>query len=194
MRTRRARPDILRVGSLRPGVIGNTPASGAGFRGSSPWGAVLVLRFVRAHCEHQFAMSNAENGKPLPASRKRVLISAMLAEGLSQAEVGRRLGLARPTVSYHARRLGIPARDECSRRYDWNEIQIAYDAGLTVRECARRFGFATCSWHEAVKRGDIRPRPRRMPIEDTARGRATADKSITFEATPLRRGTEDSSL
>ncbi len=26
--------------TLRPGVIGNTPASGAGFRGSSPWGAV----------------------------------------------------------------------------------------------------------------------------------------------------------
>ena len=27
---------------LRPGVIGNTPASGAGFRGSSPWGAVAA--------------------------------------------------------------------------------------------------------------------------------------------------------
>lgn len=110
-------------------------------------------------------MGRDENGKPLPASPKRALIGKMLAEGLSQAEVGRQLGLTRPTVSYHARRLGIPAKDECSRRYDWNEIQAAYDAGLSVRDCARRFGFATCSWNEAVKRGAIRSRPRRMPIE-----------------------------
>jgi hypothetical protein len=110
-------------------------------------------------------MGKDENRKPLSASQKRALIGDMLAEGFSQAEVGRRLGLAKPTVSYHARRLGIPVKDECSRRYDWSEIQIAYDAGLSVRGCARRFGFATCSWNEAVKRGAVRPRPRRMPIE-----------------------------
>jgi hypothetical protein len=110
-------------------------------------------------------MSRDGNGKPPSASGKRALIGQMLEEGLSQAEVGRRLGLTRPTVSYHARRLGIPPKVECSRRYDWSEIQIAYDSGLSVRDCARRFGFATCSWNEAVRRGAIRPRPRRMPIE-----------------------------
>jgi hypothetical protein len=101
----------------------------------------------------------------LPASSKRALIGQMLAEGMSQAEVGRRLSLTKPTVSYHARRLGVPTKDKCARRYDWDEIQRAYDAGLSMRECSRRFGFSTCTWHEAVKRGAIRSRPRRMPIE-----------------------------
>jgi hypothetical protein len=90
----------------------------------------------------------------------------MLAEGLTQAEVGRRLGLTKATISYHARRLGIPARDDCRRRYDWREIQRAYDSGMTVRQCAQQFGFALCSWHAAGKRGAIKPRPIRMPISE----------------------------
>lgn len=107
-----------------------------------------------------------DHGRPLSAPRKRELIGAMLAEGLTQAEVSRRLGLSKPTISYHARRLGIPARDDCRRRYDWNEIQRAYDSGITVRQCAQQFGFALCSWHAAVKRGAIKPRPVRMPINE----------------------------
>lgn len=107
---------------------------------------------------------DGNGGKSLSASRKRALIGEMLADGLTQAEVGRRLGLTKPTISYHARRLGVPARDQCARRYDWDEIQRAYDSGLSVRECSKRFGFAHCTWHAAVKRGAVRPRPRRMPI------------------------------
>jgi hypothetical protein len=108
---------------------------------------------------------DADGRQSLPASRKRALIGEMLAEGMSQAEAGRRLGLTKATISYHARRLGVPARDKCSRRYDWAEIQRAYDGGLTVRQCSRQFGFALCSWHAAVKRGSVKPRPRRMPID-----------------------------
>lgn len=115
---------------------------------------------------------------PLSASRKRALIGEMLAEGLTQAEVGRRLGLTKPTISYHARRLGIPARDDCRRRYDWSEIQQAYDSGMTVRQCAQQFGFALCSWHAAVKRGAIKPRPTRMSIgELLVVGRAQTSRS-----------------
>jgi transposase-like protein len=109
-----------------------------------------------------FAMPDRRSLSP---SEKRSLIGRMLGQGLSQAEVGRRLGLAKPTVSYHARRLGLPAKSPCARRYDWDEIQRAYDEGLSVRACAQRFGFSLCSWHEAVKRGAVRPRPRTMPIE-----------------------------
>lgn len=158
--------------SLRPGVIGNTPASGAGFRGSSPWGAVVRCsglaradRNIRCYDEHELAMGKGKIDRTQAASEKRESVRLLLTEGLTQAEVGRRLALAKSTVSYHARRLGIPARDKCARRYDWDQIQRAHDAGLSVRACSERFGFALCSWHEAVKRGAIRPRPRRMPID-----------------------------
>jgi DNA-binding transcriptional ArsR family regulator len=120
-----------------------------------------------------------ENGeKALSAAGKRAKIAELLREGLTQAEVGRRLDLSPPTVSYHARRLGLPAKDECARRYDWDDIQRAYDSGLSVRQCSRRFGFAHCSWHVAVKRGAIRPRSRRIPIETLlVAGRAQTNRS-----------------
>lgn len=50
-------------------------------------------------------------------------------------------------------------------RYDWDAIQRAYDSGLTVRECAERFGFCLASWKAAVARGAVRARPRELPIE-----------------------------
>ena len=68
-------------------------------------------------------------------------------------------------VAYHARRLGVEADDRFARRYDWAEIQRVYDSGLSVRECARRFGFTLASWQKAVKRGDVIARPRTMAIE-----------------------------
>lgn len=88
------------------------------------------------------------------------------------------MGLAKATVSYHARRLSLPAHDKCARRYDWDEIQRAYDSGLSVRECARRFGFALYTWQQAVKRGAVRPRPRRMAIDALlVRGRRQTNRS-----------------
>jgi 5-methylcytosine-specific restriction endonuclease McrA len=45
-------------------------------------------------------------------------------------------------------------------RFDWEAVQAAYDTGLTVRECRRRFGFSTGAWSHAVDRGDLVPRPR----------------------------------
>jgi biotin operon repressor len=105
---------------------------------------------------------NGSHGRP---SERRAAVARLIDSGYSQAEVGRKLGLSKATVSYHARRLGIPADDRASRRYDWAEVQRAYDAGLSVRECARQFGFCLESWSAAVKRGAVTPRPRAMPIE-----------------------------
>jgi transposase-like protein len=101
------------------------------------------------------------------ASEKRSSIARMLDRGLSQAEVARRLGLSKATVSYHARRLGLPARDECARRYDWSEVQRAVDdEGLSMRQCQVRFGFCGATWSDAVRRGVLTPRPRKMPIDE----------------------------
>jgi DNA-binding CsgD family transcriptional regulator len=78
-------------------------------------------------------------------SEKRERIRELRDQGLSYKEIGDELGLTKPTVAYHVRRLGVPADEKASRRYDWKAIQAAYDSGLTVRQCAARFGFCLAS-------------------------------------------------
>lgn len=99
-------------------------------------------------------------------SARRAEVARLRAEGLSYSAIAGRLGLAKATVAYHARRLGIPANDRFARRYDWKEVQDAVDAGLSVRECIERFGFCTATWSKAVKRGDIHPREWVTPIDE----------------------------
>lgn len=109
-------------------------------------------------------------------SKTRAEVASMLALGVSRAEIARRLGISKATVSYHAGRLGATIDARFARRYDWNAVQEYYDAGYSVRECIEAFGFSAASWSDAVKRGDIVARPTATPIEellvaDTYRGR-----------------------
>lgn len=85
--------------------------------------------------------------------------------GFTQAEIAVELGIGKSTVAYHFRGLGSEPDPRFARRYDWPEVQRAYDAGLSYGECAERFGFNSATWYQAVARGDIHPRPRAMPIE-----------------------------
>jgi 5-methylcytosine-specific restriction endonuclease McrA len=96
-------------------------------------------------------------------TKKRV--AALLEQGLTHADIARRLGISKHTVSYHARTLGRPADPRFTRRYDWAAIQRFYDAGHSVTECQREFGFARETWNAARRRGAIVPRPRATPIE-----------------------------
>jgi DNA-binding CsgD family transcriptional regulator/Zn finger protein HypA/HybF involved in hydrogenase expression len=109
-------------------------------------------------------------------SKTRIAVAGMLAQGISRAEVARRLGISKPTVSYHARRLGHTIHESCSRRYDWDAVQRYYDHGHSVRECMKAFGFSSSSWSDAVKRGALVSRPGATPIsallaDGTYRGR-----------------------
>jgi hypothetical protein len=81
------------------------------------------------------------------------------------SEIAHRLGLSQPTICYHARKLGYPPSEKFSRRYDWTEVQRHYDEGHSMRECRAKFGFSSETWHSAVKRGDIVPRPAASPLE-----------------------------
>lgn len=110
------------------------------------------------------------------AAGTREAVAELLHAGLAQAEVARRLGPSKSTVSYHVRRLGRPRDERGARRYDWAAVQAFYDAGHSVRECQTAFGFSTYSWHAAAKRGAITPRPHAMPLKqllarDTPRSR-----------------------
>ena len=85
--------------------------------------------------------------------------------GFSQAEISRELAITKSTVAYHFRNLGSEPDERFSKRYDWEAIQNDYDLGLTVRQCAEKYGFSMCTWHKAMLRGDVVSRPRAMPIE-----------------------------
>jgi DNA-binding CsgD family transcriptional regulator len=95
----------------------------------------------------------------------RERVAELLAQGLRRLETARRLGLSKATVSYHARRLGLPIDERGARRYDWQAIQRYYDQGNSVRDCVRTFGFSHETWSSARKRGAIVTRPQRTPDE-----------------------------
>lgn len=118
-------------------------------------------------CEHTFAMGErSKRGPKLPPGVMRERVRRLLDQGLSQREVARRLGVAKTTVVFHARRLDVPLDTRFARRYDWAEIRRAYEGGLSRLECIEKFGCSADAWHKAVQRGDIIPRPTAMPIEE----------------------------
>lgn len=95
-------------------------------------------------------------------TRDRVL--TLLHEGMSQADIRRRLAVSKGTVAYHCRRVREPDA-RFRRRYDWTIVQSYYDEGHTVNECVAHFGFSKQTWHAAKNRGAIVTRPKAMPIE-----------------------------
>src|SRR3712207_6000383 len=97
------------------------------------------------------------------ATRHRV--EALIIEGWTVAEIARALDVSKPTVCYHARRLGYPPAERFARRYDWVEIQGYYDEGHSRRECQEKFGLQSSTWADAVRRGALRPRPYPPPVE-----------------------------
>jgi DNA-binding transcriptional ArsR family regulator len=101
-----------------------------------------------------------------PRGKTRALVERLLNEGIGIAEIAERLGVSKPTVCYHARRLGVPPQSRFGHRYDWAEIRREYDSGVAMRECMRRFGFSQQAWADAVKRGEIVQRERVIPLDD----------------------------
>ena len=109
----------------------------------------------------------------------REKVRRLIQQGLGVSEIARRLEISKPTVCYHARKLGYPASSRFARRYDWNEIQAFYDGGHNIRECQQRFGFSGATWSQAVARGDIVARPRALPLAEVlVPGRRTSRYSL----------------
>lgn len=100
-----------------------------------------------------------------PPSETRKAVEHLLARRISQTDIARELGLSKATIAHHVRGLGIPADSRFSRRYDWEQIQRAHDAGLSVLECCEQFGFARGTWSKAVATGRLHPRERKIPLE-----------------------------
>jgi AcrR family transcriptional regulator len=93
----------------------------------------------------------------------REAVRTLLETGLSRTAIARELGISKPTVTYHARKLGLPVDTRCNRRYDWVAVQRYYDLGHSITECQRHFGFARKTFADAVRRGAVRSRPQSPP-------------------------------
>lgn len=119
---------------------------------------------VRSVWEHTFVSDGANKRPKRSPGETRRLVEELRGQGFSYSQIARKLGMKKSTVAYHARRLGEPADERFAKRYDWGEIQAAYNSGLTVRQCMEQFGFTSASWHKAVKREDVRARPRSRGI------------------------------
>jgi hypothetical protein len=95
----------------------------------------------------------------------RARVAELLASGFSQAAIASELGISASTVCYHARRLGLPAQNKFTLRYDWDEVQRFYDEGNSITACQLRFGFARKTFMDAVQRGVLVSRPHAAPLE-----------------------------
>jgi transposase len=101
-----------------------------------------------------------------PKGETRAAVERLHGEGLGVAEIAERLGVKKPTACYHLRKLGVPAQKKFAKRHDWEAIRQAYEGGLSMRQCKVRFGFSSEAWRDAVKREDIVPRDRKVPLAD----------------------------
>jgi DNA-binding CsgD family transcriptional regulator len=122
------------------------------------------LREARPEASPPHADEPATDGFLMPITT-RAEVHRLLSAGHSRAAVARKLRVSKGTVTYHARRFGLELDARAARRYDWTVIQRYYDAGRSVEECRAKFGFSTASWTGAVRRGDVIPRSKEMPIE-----------------------------
>jgi hypothetical protein len=135
---------------------------------------------TRDECCERFGFSKRAWGKAVAAGKimprppgtqvgtdsTRRAVEELLTASLRYVDVARHLGIAKSTVAFHARRIGLEADRRFRRRYDWDQVQRAHDAGMRARECCRHFGFTGATWTAAVRRGDIVARSHLIPIED----------------------------
>ena len=96
----------------------------------------------------------------------REAVRELLESGLSQTQAAFELGLSKGTICYHARQLGLEGDSRFRKRYDWAEIQRAHEAGMSMRECQKQFGFSTAAWHDARRRGVLRTKAPGVPLEE----------------------------
>ena len=87
----------------------------------------------------------------------------LLRQGWSYNAIVAEVGCSKSNVNYYAKKLGTAKK---LRVYDWKAIQEYHDQGHRLADCRRHFGFSSDAWDKAVRRGELTPRPWKIPIED----------------------------
>lgn len=160
---RHAALDRGTVVRIHPGQL-TTWGGGEDVRGGSVrFGCKRVFVPEDSRHDDREALSRAPKKPP---GETREMVARLLAEGMSMTQIARALEISKPSACFHMRMLGVPPQQDFSKRYDWDEIRAYYDAGHSMTECIRHFGFSRNAWWDAIRRGAIEPRPRLEPIED----------------------------
>jgi 5-methylcytosine-specific restriction endonuclease McrA len=89
----------------------------------------------------------------------------LLAASTPYSAICAEIGCTKSTVSYYAAQMGL-ARSK--RKHDWATARAFYEAGHSANATCREFGIYKKTWHEAVQRGDIVPRPQRAWVRTIA--------------------------
>lgn len=153
----------------------------SGGRRSYEWEEIrsfYELGHSATECQARFGISNgawygalqrgaivARDTQKRPRTATRNAVASLLGQGLSQAAIARQLGVSKPTVCFHMRKLGFAATSQPAQRYDWDAIREYYEAGHSAAECRSRFGVGRDAWRDAVARGAIDARPKLEPID-----------------------------
>jgi 5-methylcytosine-specific restriction endonuclease McrA len=128
---------------------------------------LLESGLTHAEISHLIRRDRAKGAAlDLGGDRAKDHVGWLLGRGFKRAEIARILALSKPTVSYHAARVGAHTDARYAHRYDWAEIRRYYERGHSRRDCQARFGFSRQAWANAVGRGAIVPRPHVLPIEE----------------------------
>jgi len=157
------------VSSLRRQILAlasaGTPAAEIAWRlGVAAPTVTYHLQRTAAAATGPGAATSPDPEAALRPSRTRDRVRELLDAGTTRAQIARTLGLSKPTVTYHARRLDHEIDSRCARRYDWGSIQRYHDAGHSMRECQHQFGFCGQTWTAAIKRGDLVARSRGIAL------------------------------
>lgn len=80
-------------------------------------------------------------------------IREMLIGGSSFRVISETLGVAKATISYHARLVGLSKAER--PQYDWLKVQEMFDAGVTVAGVIKHFGMSRATIDLARGRGRI---------------------------------------
>lgn len=91
-------------------------------------------------------------------------IIEMLLDNKTYSEIVEEVGCSKPTICYHARKLGIPKQTKF--RYNWSEVR-KYHETHGVNQTIAHFGMSNRTWEKAIFRGDIKSRGRKIiPLQD----------------------------
>lgn len=116
-------------------------------------------------------------------SKRRQQVAKLLKQGLTQREIGRRLGFSDSVVSRDARFLGLARGRRLPTKFDWTAIRAFYDAGHSRQECQAHFSVSSGAFDLALARGDIVPREEPDPVKHSHKTRAAVAEGLAAHKT-----------